>query len=200
MKYVVYRTKSELYLNTSNGVTWVKEQSSATIYRTKSHVEREVKARKNLYDDVIFIELEEKKYSGLDLSDIKVTLCDEDIAENMESIKNYSTLLAKSVSEIEQLVVYYQEEQKNCDLETQDILHKIELNDINNIIDGWKYAKMLQEVRRRRRIAKDNLAFLSCLINNGVLKIAKGVGKYNSNQETRTYTPRVLTELFEEGE
>lgn len=116
----------------------------------------------------------------------------------MESIKNYSTLLAKSVSEIEQLIVYYQEEQKNCDLETQDILHKIELNDINNVIDGWKYAKMLQEVRRRRRIAKDNLAFLSCLINNGVLKIAKEVGKYNSHQETRTYTPRVLTELFEE--
>lgn len=67
MKYVVYRTKSELYLNTSNGVTWVKEQSSATIYRTKSHVEREVKARKNLYDDVIFIELKEKTYSGLRL-------------------------------------------------------------------------------------------------------------------------------------
>lgn len=132
------------------------------------------------------------------MSDVKVTLCEEDIAENMESIKNYSTLLAKSVSEIEQLIVYYQEEQKNCDLETQDILHKIELNDINNVIDGWKYAKMLQEVRRRRRIAKDNLAFLSCLINNGVLKIAKEVGKYNSHQETRTYTPRVLTELFEE--
>lgn len=52
------------------------------------------------------------------------------------------------------------DELERCERETQDILHYIELGDNLNAMKGFKAYKSLSEIRRRRRIYKNELELL----------------------------------------
>jgi len=47
-----------------------------------------------------------------------------------------------------------------CELETQDVLHYIELGKNLNAMEGFKAYKSLSEIRRKRRIMKNELELL----------------------------------------
>jgi hypothetical protein len=57
--------------------------------------------------------------------------------------------------------------------------------------------KQLKEVREKRREIKDKFTLITTLEKAGAINVANLIDKYNSNLETRTYSPRVLKELFE---
>lgn len=89
------------------------------------------------------------------------------------------------------------------DLESQDILHKIELNNFN-ARDGFKLARKLQIVRQERRRLKDNNFILNHLLsfiskNKNLLqdlqKTVSSVIEAEKAQNERQYYPRSNIEL-----
>lgn len=92
---------------------------------------------------------------------------------------------------------------KQCDMETLDILHKMEFTN-ENVINGFKRYKQMQEVRQRRREAKDALEFASLIVSSGLLpclrKLKTDIADLKEFGETREYKPRVLTSMFDDPE
>lgn len=97
------------------------------------------------------------------------------------------------------------DEYKKADQETQDLLHALELGNLN-AIEMTKVAKELKEVRKRRRHLKDELEVLREVRNfatNGKLKeyhIDMAIGKVRTiyeKRERRTYKMRVRSDLQE---
>ena len=73
-----------------------------------------------------------------------------------------------------------------------------------NVINGFKRYKQMQEVRQRRREAKDALEFASLIISSGLLpclrKLKTDSADLKEFGETREYKPRVLTSMFDDPE
>ena len=83
------------------------------------------------------------------------------------------------------------------DQEISDIQHYIELNKLN-AADGYKAFKMLQDKLLERRIIKDDLAKFQMLASAKVSDIFDGTLESNIEDfYNRSYTPRFLTELFD---
>jgi len=94
-------------------------------------------------------------------------------------------------------------ELKQCDMETQDLLHEIELTKFE-VQRGYKLCKKLQEVRQRRRKLKEKLeifgALKDFLDSNKQLKISlfktlTSMEKSEEHQLQRQYYPRVRDDL-----
>lgn len=84
------------------------------------------------------------------------------------------------------------------DQEVSDIQHYIEFNRLN-AAEGYKAFKMLQDKLLERRVIKDDLAKFQMLAAANVTDIFDGtLEKRISELDHRTYTPRVLTELFDD--
>lgn len=85
----------------------------------------------------------------------------------------------------------------NIDKEITDIEHYVELNNLN-AYQGFLAYKMLQNRLRERRKIKDEIQVLSqlgsCKIDAAMMKDVQEAIK---QMENKTYTPRVLTELFQ---
>ena len=82
-----------------------------------------------------------------------------------------------------------------ADRELCDIYHYIEFNDLN-VVGGYKAYKMLQDILRRRRLAKDEYALVQSVHDN-----RKQLNKIQAVLDRqRTYIPRVYDGLFEKEE
>lgn len=97
------------------------------------------------------------------------------------------------------------DELRRVDLMEQDVLHIIELLDFN-ASEGFKFAKMLQTIRRARRKIKDRLderskvkKLLKTYISSGFkaqLETAiVNVDHFEQNKQVRSYRLRELSEL-----
>ena len=88
------------------------------------------------------------------------------------------------------------------DQETLDILHKIEFCNVS-ASDGYKLYKQLQEIRIRRRDAKDHLEIASLVLSTGLLSSMKSldseIKSIETNMANRMYKPRVLIGLFDDN-
>ena len=83
------------------------------------------------------------------------------------------------------------------DQEVSDIHHYIEFNRLN-AADGYKAFKLLQDKLHERRVIKDDLAKFQMLSSAKVSDIYDGtLEKHLEAFDSRTYTPRVLTHLFD---
>lgn len=96
---------------------------------------------------------------------------------------------------------------ERADKATQDILHKMELDNLSSN-EKIKYSTKLQNIRRDRRYFKDKVEALQDLMdkfigfgqsfNGNVNKMGNIAGnsrKSYLNRENRKYTPRVITDL-----
>lgn len=124
-------------------------------------------------------------------------------AQELESLKIFvDSMLAVSSLFIE-LPKYYGSVVRELDLETQDILHKIEFTN-ENVVNGFKRYKQLQDVRRRRREAKDALELVSLLLSSGLLTSLKTLKtemeKLEKYLTERKYNPRIIPDIFEDME
>lgn len=98
--------------------------------------------------------------------------------------------------------LHLQEELKRLDEESQDILHLIEMVDLD-LYRSWQASKELRENRRNRRKIKDELNTLDSLkevyyrknISKDSLDTAVGkLREVRNSQETRGYRMRQRTE------
>jgi len=107
--------------------------------------------------------------------------------------KNYSEQLLEIFNNIKQDYNDLNNELSQADLKQQDILHKIE-NTNFNACDGYKLAKMIHDVRIKRREIKNELETLQLLKNNF---IDKNLGLLNSTHQTVVKKDNILTNLTE---
>jgi 5-bromo-4-chloroindolyl phosphate hydrolysis protein len=92
---------------------------------------------------------------------------------------------------------------QQCESETQDLLHEIELTKFD-VQRGYKLAKQLQEIRQRRRELKDTVEllrnikdFLDCnkQLKISLFKTLTSMERVEENQGQRMYAPRVRTDI-----
>lgn len=89
------------------------------------------------------------------------------------------------------------------DMKICDILHRLETPKGNgsefNACEMFKLADLLRKLRRERRIIKNNIAKIDCLLS--VVKTNENVSQLDvqfKKIESAKYHPRILTELFSE--
>ena len=86
------------------------------------------------------------------------------------------------------------------DQEITDIQHYIEFNRLN-AAKGYQAYKLLQEKLLERRVIKDDLAKFQVLASAKLSDVFDGTLDSNIKAlDNKTYTPRVLVELFQEDE
>lgn len=104
-----------------------------------------------------------------------------------ETNNNYSQLL---------------EEVEDKEAEQQDLLHELELNNLN-AVEISKVAIELRKVRKERRIIKNDIERVRIIknftdkynnkfITNEIKMLLKELYKLKSKQENRKYQPRIL--------
>lgn len=97
------------------------------------------------------------------------------------------------------------EELTNKELEQQDLLHKLELNNIN-AVEITRVAVDLKKARKERRIIKNDIERIKLIknftdkynnkfIGNEIKVLIKELYKLQKRQENRKYEPRILKNL-----
>lgn len=97
------------------------------------------------------------------------------------------------------------EELQRTEYITQDLLHELELGNLN-AAEMTGVAKQLKEIRKERRKYKDELARVNTLkgftdkynnklIVGDIIQLLKNLRTLETNNSTRTYNPKVLTNL-----
>lgn len=91
------------------------------------------------------------------------------------------------------LLAYYADQVRVADKAQEDMLHKIEFSNVN-VVDGFKLYKSLQEK------CKDICDMLGIIHKSGtvssLMNLQGQMTKYHDHLETRTYSPRILEDLF----
>ena len=106
---------------------------------------------------------------------------------------------------IDKLKIELEEQIKEREYARNDLLHELELGNLN-AIEMTKVAKTLKEVLQERRIYKDELAkvmtlkgftdkYNNKLIVGDIVQVLKNLRTLEKNKETRTYTARRITNL-----
>lgn len=125
----------------------------------------------------------------------------------LEEIERHLREVDEMVSKIPEHIKRLSKELHLCDLEKNDILHKLELTSFN-AYEGWKLARDIQITLQTRRRVKNDLEGLkktlrrmsrhSPLVHhaNGTTKIHN---EHTKRQKSRVYTPRVRKDLSENG-
>ena len=130
------------------------------------------------------------------------TFTEETAQQEFEELKQFLSSTLSSFDKLASLPKYYGSEVQKCDQETLDVLHKIEFCNVS-ASDGYKLYKQLQEIRVRRREAKDHLEIASLVLSTGLLSSMKALDReiksVEVNMANRKYKPRVLVGLFDDN-
>lgn len=195
IRYLILNTKTNQYMHSQKG--WVSTVSEASKFKKKDTAES------FLNNNLSYICPDTKVDEVLILCKDNVgAVYFEGAGEADDALVEFKNCIKKSYEEIHKfkgLQDHYNTELSRVDLESQDLLHAIEFSNAN-AAEGYKLYKKLQELRRRRRLIKDNLAMASILSQTDVLSslesAIQSIDKLERHKEVRTYRPRVLTELF----
>lgn len=119
------------------------------------------------------------------------------VAENIQRwIDKLSDLngLAKDANDRKKIL---EKELSTVDMEIQDCLHYIEFMKLN-AAQGYKAYKLLKERRMRRRSIKNELQVLEIILGKKLGEtVTDEILKRISGLDHRSYSPRVMTELFD---
>lgn len=125
----------------------------------------------------------------------------EDMEQSLELLKNINEFF----NNIEETERKLKTDLYNKEGERDDLLHEIELSDLN-IGERVSTYKKLRTVLQERRVIKDKIDLISTLkpytnkfITKGICAetdtTIKNIENLKTHQETRQYTPRILKDL-----
>lgn len=120
------------------------------------------------------------------------------VEETLEIMKNFFEGIEQEHKELI-------EELTNKELEQQDLLHELELNNLN-AVEITRVAVDLKKVRKERRIIKNDIERIKLIknftdkynnkfIGNEIKVLIKELYKLQKRQENRQYEPRILKKL-----
>jgi hypothetical protein len=127
------------------------------------------------------------------------------IIENMQQTIDLLNNIKDFFYNIEEIEKKLNTELYNKEGERDDLLHEIELSDLN-IGERASTYKKLKKVLQERRIIKDKIELINTIkpytskfITKGICAetdaTIKNIETLKSNQENRQYTPRVIKDL-----
>ncbi len=209
MSFVIFNPATGLYFRQPLGKphSWVKDPNRALQFgkqqRAKNflcnnfvHTVRDLKP-----EDMQLIDRKAQAQAQPAAASAPLRIAGEaDAQELVSSLPQMVEELTHSADVVQVMERFYAAQQKKADLESIDLLHKIEFTELD-VISGFLLCRQLQEVRLRRRRAKDSLELLSLFHESGLFeslgKLQAMIGAYRERIGTRSYLPRVLDELFE---
>lgn len=120
------------------------------------------------------------------------------VEETLIIMKNFFEGIEKEHSELI-------EELTNKELEQQDLLHELELNNLD-AVEITKVAIRLKKVRKERRVIKNDIERVKIIknftdkynnrfITNEINILIKELKKLKKRQENRKYEPRILKDI-----
>lgn len=106
---------------------------------------------------------------------------------------------------IDKLKVDLEQEIRRVELERNDLLHELELGNLN-AVELTKVAVTLRDILKERRKYKDELAkvmtlkgftdkYNNKLITGDIIQVLKNLKTLEKKNKERTYTPRVIKNL-----
>lgn len=124
---------------------------------------------------------------------------------NMSDEEEFLIKMKNFFENIDKLKKDLEGEISRVELERNDLLHELELGNLN-AVELTKVAVVLRDVLKERRHYKDELAkvmtlkgftdkYNNKLITGDILQVLKNLKTLKQNKETRTYTPRVIKKM-----
>lgn len=124
---------------------------------------------------------------------------------NMSDEEEFLIKMKNFFENIDKLKKDLEGEISRVELERNDLLHELELGNLN-AVELTKVAVVLRDVLKERRQYKDELAkvmtlkgftdkYNNKLIIGDILQVLKNLKTLKQNKETRTYTPRVIKKM-----
>lgn len=137
--------------------------------------------------------------SGEGGANISAEITEEQANKYLDSLPDLIGQMYETGRIMRVLLAYYADQVRVADKAQEDMLHKIEFSNVN-VVDGFKLYKSLQEIRQRRRQCKDICDMLGIIHKSGtvssLMNLQGQITKYHDHLETRTYSPRILEDLF----
>lgn len=177
--YVIYNETAHLFIGCQEG-HWLTTRShhAAKHFNTKGQA-------KNVIE----------QYGGMIQGEWTVYSSDHQFVEQDENTSSI-TDLAKRVQELSDLCEIETKAAVSrvalSDKELSDVYHYIEFSNFN-AAQGYNACRMLQDVLRKRRDAKNNAAAITSL--NEIIKNAQKT--VNAKPKQKVYSPRVRMDLFQ---
>lgn len=125
--------------------------------------------------------------------------------DNIDEIEKFVEEMNYFFTNIEKVNSDLKNELRTKELEQDDLLHEIELSNLN-AFELTKVAGRLKKTRKERRNIKDKLEFIATikgfsdkytnkLITGDLINLLKNIRQLRKNWETRIYKTRVLEDL-----
>jgi hypothetical protein len=187
MKYVLYSSDKNRYLKDKD---WTKKLSAATKFNNLQSAENAIKCNYKIWlneqhTTVSAIPYDEKT---------KIFSSVEQAEEEFNSLFTVTENFGKGLDNLDLLIANYVEQLSTIDSAQEDVLHKIELDNVIGI-QAVRLVKQLKEIRIKRRKIKDVLEYLT-IIKKNTMNFKKQLGSYHAHLGNRSYNPRVLNDLF----
>lgn len=206
--YIRYDTYSGKYVPVRNEALaekWEQRSKAQNIlknglakqYRKNYHV-KDIDDGNGLFETGTITKPEKENVSAdLHIDKVKEIIKKEYNDSQLEKWEEGLNSMSEFVMDAEQRREELSKAMSDVDKEITDIQHYIEFNNMN-AYQGWLAYKMLQNRLKRRRKIKNELQVLTqlgvCKIDSSMLQdVLKAIKDMNN----RTYSPRVLTELFD---
>lgn len=201
MPYVIFNKQNNQYIR--HPYKWVNRLSAATKFKTEENAKKFLACPPRALvlpspDDIEILSADNLTSTF----NTNYTFTEETAQQEFEELKQFLSSTLSSFDKLASLPRYYGAEVSKCDQETLDVLHKIEFCNVS-ASDGYKLYKQLQEIRIRRRNAKDHLEIASLVLSTGLLASMKTLDSeikaVETNMADRKYKPRVLVGLFDDS-
>lgn len=192
--YAIYWKAERKYYAYDAKCHWVEKIECAATFKSKdtahSYAENAAKAQLN---DLEIIEITQKIEKNVVIEAPDLTK--EEAEAAYEKLYAAVQMLGEAATMIPALTKYYQKIQSDEDKRQEDLLHKFEFANPNGFL-YVRLGKMLNICRRKRREAKDRLGYMLAINAVKPEKLLQTHNGHNHLIETRIYTPRIETELF----
>lgn len=192
--YAIYWKAERKYYAYDAKCHWVEKIECAATFKSKdnahSYAESAAKAQLN---ELEIIEITQKVEENAVIEAPDLTK--EEAEEAYEKLRAAVQALGEAATMMPALIKYYKKIQSDEDKRQEDLLHKFEFANPNGFL-YVRLGKMLNICRRKRREAKDRLGYMLAIT---AVKPAQLLQTHNGHDhlvETRIYTPRIETELF----
>lgn len=187
--YVVNEDSNYIKITSDNQYTIVENREDAKLFSNTNSVTQVLKCIPKPLKDKHKWRVESEN-TGLVINDEYIKIDREEVIAVVETISSLLRTLNGNKQHLNRML-------SNVDQERQDVLHFLE-NYRFSASEGYMKAKQIKEISNRRREIKNELRMIenlgrmnaSTLSNGTITRLLKAI-------DEQTYTPRVLTEMFD---
>lgn len=186
MMFVVFWVEQNKYMGQNK---WVETIKSADKFSSLALAQQQAcKRYSQQYKD--------NKLEYININETIPTLTKEEAETAYEELRQAVETFGEVAAKIPAIMQYYQNVHSEQDKLQEDLLHKFEFMEPNNIL-FIKFSRMLKNCRLKRREAKDRVGYMIAISQSSITNLLDTHKNHNKLIETRNYSPRIIPELFD---